>query len=111
MRFKRLFLLRVCMSGAAVAGNTVIPPAVNMTPAVYDDGKSCPNDCDAHVVFHPRHNGTADAYDPSGSRARQMRRGAAVQDLLLGVRGKLHAGDLPRGGAASRQVRLYARLL
>lgn len=74
MRFKRLFvLLTVCISGAAMASSTVVPPAVNMTPTVYDDGKSCPNNCDAHVVFHPRHNGTANAYDPSSSRAAPAR--------------------------------------
>lgn len=45
------------------------PPAVDMTPTVYDDGRSCPNDCDAHVVFHPSHNGTRNAFDPSSTRS------------------------------------------
>jgi hypothetical protein len=39
-----------------------------MKPTVYDDGKSCPGDCDAHVVFSPVHNGTRNAYDPASSR-------------------------------------------
>src|SRR5947209_10477168 len=62
-------ILLACLSGAAMSGRIDAPAAVNMTPTVYDDGKSCPNGCDAHVVFHPRHNGTANAFDPSSSRA------------------------------------------
>lgn len=49
------------------------PPAANMEPTVYDDGRSCPNDCDAHVVFHPNHNGTRNAFDPSSTRAAPRR--------------------------------------
>jgi hypothetical protein len=40
----------------------------NMRPTIYDDGKSCPHDCDAHVVFHSSHNGTGNAFDPGSSR-------------------------------------------
>ncbi len=32
---------------------------------VYDDGMSCPGECDAHVVFHPSMNGTEFAHDPA----------------------------------------------
>lgn len=34
---------------------------------MYDDGLSCPNNCDAHVVFHSSMNGTEYAHDPSSS--------------------------------------------
>lgn len=32
---------------------------------LYDDGRSCPGNCDAHVVFHPSLNGTEFAHLPS----------------------------------------------
>ena len=39
-----------------------------MRPTVYDDGKSCPDQCKKpHVVFDSRHNGTPHAYDPKTS--------------------------------------------
>lgn len=44
------------------------PSTVQMKATIYDDGLSCPGGCDAHVVFHPRHNGTATASDPSATR-------------------------------------------
>jgi len=31
---------------------------------IYDDGRSCPANCDAHVVFHPSLNGTKYAHAP-----------------------------------------------
>ncbi|HEX8474116.1 MAG TPA: hypothetical protein VF666_08800 [Pyrinomonadaceae bacterium] len=40
-----------------------------MQPTIYDDGKSCPGGCDAHVVFNAVHNGTRNAFDPSSSRS------------------------------------------
>lgn len=42
--------------------------AQEMRPTVYDDGKSCPAGCDAHVVFNPIHNGTRNAFDPASNR-------------------------------------------
>jgi hypothetical protein len=54
--------------GAASAGFTARFQAVNMEATIYDDGKSCPGNCDAHVVFAPRHNGTRNAFAPSSSR-------------------------------------------
>jgi hypothetical protein len=36
-----------------------------MRLTIYDDGRSCPGGCDAHVVFHPEVNGTANAHLPS----------------------------------------------
>jgi hypothetical protein len=39
--------------------------AVRLT--MYDDGLSCPSDCDAHVVFDERMNGTEFAHDPASA--------------------------------------------
>ncbi|MEW6267251.1 MAG: hypothetical protein AB1641_29610 [Thermodesulfobacteriota bacterium] len=41
--------------------------AVTMKLTMYDDGRACPNDCDAHVVFHSNNNGTPNAYLPSST--------------------------------------------
>lgn len=53
---------------AAVAPARDAPPApveaANMTATMYDDGRACPGGCDAHVVFHPDHNGAANAFAP-----------------------------------------------
>ncbi len=59
----------VCFSGAVESGLPAVPQARKMIATIYDDGKSCPNNCDAHVVFHPTHNGTRNAFDPSSSRS------------------------------------------
>ena len=39
-------------------------PAERMQPTVYADGFACPANCDAHVVFDRRHNGTRNAFRP-----------------------------------------------
>lgn len=39
--------------------------AVRMRLTMYDDGRSCPAGCDAHVVLHPTNNGTPNAYLPA----------------------------------------------
>ena len=69
-----IFLL-VGLTLTAATGLTAPPqpPAANMVPTVYDDGRSCPNGCDAHVVFHRNHNGTRNAFDPSSPRAAPRR--------------------------------------
>lgn len=36
---------------------------------IYDDGISCPGNCDAHVVLHPTDNGTRYAFRPNSSRS------------------------------------------
>jgi hypothetical protein len=59
----------LCLLCVAFSGLAAAPQARTMTATIYDDGKSCPNNCDAHVVFHPTHNGTRNAFDPSSSRA------------------------------------------
>ena len=42
--------------------------ATMMTATVYDDGRSCPNNCDAHVVFSAKHNGTGHAFATTSTR-------------------------------------------
>ena len=37
---------------------------VKIRLTIYDDGKSCPGGCDAHVVFHSSLNGTEFAHEP-----------------------------------------------
>lgn len=53
---------------AIVVGFGAAAPAAvsqdQMRLTFYDDGLACPNDCDAHVVFAPRHNGTRNAFAP-----------------------------------------------
>lgn len=44
--------------------------AREMKLTIYDDGISCPENCDAHVVFNPSDNGTRFAFAPGSSRAR-----------------------------------------
>lgn len=43
--------------------------AKTMRLTIYDDGRSCPANCDAHVVFDSSLNGTVFAHDPSSSSA------------------------------------------
>lgn len=64
-----LFLL-VCLGCAALLSVPQTAAQVRtMIATIYDDGKSCPGGCDAHVVFNPAHNGTRNAFDPSSTRA------------------------------------------
>ncbi|MEN3333741.1 MAG: hypothetical protein V7641_3106 [Blastocatellia bacterium] len=74
MRYIFTFVMSLaCFSCAAMTSLAAPPQASNMTATMYDDGKSCPNNCDAHVVFNPRHNGTRNAFDPSSSRSAPRR--------------------------------------
>lgn len=41
------------------------PEAIHMKITSYDDGYSCPANCDSHVVFKSKHNGTANAFKPA----------------------------------------------
>ena len=41
-----------------------VAAAVSLNLTVYDDGLSCPFDCDAHVVMHKSMNGTKFAHNP-----------------------------------------------
>jgi hypothetical protein len=42
--------------------------AREMQLTIYDDGYSCPANCDAHVVFAPSDNGTRYAFHPNSTR-------------------------------------------
>jgi hypothetical protein len=63
-RFPRHFLL---LSFILLVWCTasVAQTAVKMKLTMYDDGRSCPAGCDAHVVLHPTNNGTPNAYLPT----------------------------------------------
>lgn len=41
--------------------------AATVRATIYDDGLSCPANCDAHVVFAPSLNGTANAHTPASA--------------------------------------------
>lgn len=45
-------------------GDASADVAQKMQATMYDDGLACPGNCDAHVVFAPRHNGTRNAFAP-----------------------------------------------
>lgn len=64
-----IILVEVVLPQSALAAT------VRMT--MYDDGKSCPGSCDAHVVFDPTMNGTEFAHLPS---AKVKPFGACVKD-------------------------------
>jgi len=51
----------------ALTSQQVLAQSIKLT--IYDDGRSCPANCDAHVVFHRSLNGTTFAHDPSRSSA------------------------------------------
>jgi len=42
--------------------------ARQMQLTIYDDGRSCPGNCDAHVVMSPSNNGTVNAFQPGTTR-------------------------------------------
>jgi hypothetical protein len=50
----------------------ISPPASarDMKLTIYDDGRSCPANCDAHFVMNPKDNGTKYAFRPLSSRAK-----------------------------------------
>ena len=61
----RAVLLIVALS-FMVSGRAV--EARDMQLTIYDDGLSCPNNCDAHVVLNDADNGTRQAFNPNSSR-------------------------------------------
>lgn len=58
---RKLLVLTIILIGTF----PTLSNAVELT--IYDDGKSCPENCDAHVVFHPSLNGTNNAHIPSST--------------------------------------------
>lgn len=53
--------------------------AATLTVTTYDDGVSCPGDCDAHVVFHNQYNGTRNAFLPAAGADPLVNRANAAQ--------------------------------
>jgi len=51
----------------ALPSQQALAQSIKLT--IYDDGLSCPEKCDAHVVFHRTLNGTTFAHDPISSSA------------------------------------------
>jgi hypothetical protein len=74
---KYQFRVRTLMGAVAVVTLCCLEPQGSVTAqspmmvaTVYDDGRSCPNDCDAHVVFNAKHNGTATAFATTSTRTK-----------------------------------------
>jgi len=63
----RFLAMIFVLVGSLSMGNDVFA-AKNM-PTIYADGVSCPNDCDAHVVFNKAHNGSKYASMPDSKRS------------------------------------------
>ena len=59
-----------------------VEPAEIMRATMYDDGLACPGNCDAHVVFAPRHNGTRNAFRPPLA-SRSAPEDCSVGDLCM----------------------------
>jgi hypothetical protein len=84
-----LHMLRVCaamllcgflaLHSFSAAGSQ----AQEMSLTVYDDGLACPAGCDAHVVFHPIHNGTANAHLPGGAQDEEFKDCVAGQPCRI----------------------------
>ena len=58
-------LLKLLVTAMLLMSSCVVNAKVKLT--IYDDGKSCPSHCDAHVVFKSDLNGTKYAHKPSAS--------------------------------------------
>jgi hypothetical protein len=69
--------LLVLMSGSQERSWAADPMSVELT--TYDDGWSCPADCDAHVVFSDLHNGTRNAFLPAAGADPFANRASAAQ--------------------------------
>ncbi len=76
--------------------------ADNVRLTIYDDGLSCPANCDAHVVFHHTLNGTAFAHDPA-SAAKPFKKCTAGAPCRLCIEsgGKQCLEAIYRGGGPS----------
>ena len=70
---KGLPLLSVFVFAFVIISNLSIAAPAGAKPfriTIYDDGKSCPGNCDAHVVLNAKDNGTAHAFLTSSSRSK-----------------------------------------
>ena len=63
-RIAGLGLVLTCIGVLLSSCQRQVEPAETMRITMYDDGLACPGNCDAHVVFAPRHNGTRNAFQP-----------------------------------------------
>lgn len=63
-----MFVLFTTFIISLILAANVLAASVKLT--IYDDGLSCPAECDAHVVFHLSMNGTKFAHAPSSSSER-----------------------------------------
>lgn len=63
-RHKGFGFLLICLLVLLSSCQRPTERAEIMRATMYDDGLACPGNCDAHVVFAPRHNGTRNAFRP-----------------------------------------------
>lgn len=82
-RYQHFLLPALLALGLCAAWTASAPQrAVRMTLTIYDDGRSCPGGCDAHVVMDPANNGTPNAYLPT-SPAGAFRRCVVGQECKI----------------------------
>jgi hypothetical protein len=62
--------LASCIVVCGLVSSTTFAATMRLT--IYDDGRSCPAECDAHVAINPNDNGTRYAYLPTSSRNAPM---------------------------------------
>ena len=63
-----MLILSTTLTIFLLLASNVFAASVKLT--IYDDGFSCPADCDAHVVFHSSMNGTKHAHSPTSAPGR-----------------------------------------
>lgn len=71
MNAVKILFLATALAGLLVTAAATVSAqgrAITMRITMYDDGRACPANCDSHVVFHRKNNGTANAHLP-GSEA------------------------------------------
>lgn len=97
-------MLRLFGIALAVAVLAWPASAQDMRLTIYADGKSCPGNCDAHVVVNPQDNGTRRAFHPDSSRtnprscvAGQMCRICFGEDDSTCMTARYRGGGPPRG--------------
>ncbi|HZF30867.1 MAG TPA: hypothetical protein VE907_17255 [Gammaproteobacteria bacterium] len=63
----------------AAAGSAAADEAATLVATTYDDGVSCPGNCDAHVVLNKQHNGTRNAFRPAAGADPLANRASAAR--------------------------------
>jgi hypothetical protein len=74
MRWLIMGLLVLVVAGSAIARD--------MKFTIYDDGRSCPADCDAHFVMNAENKGTGQAFR-SGSWRRRPEKCVSGKDCTI----------------------------